>query len=356
MSEWVTIQLKELLTLKRGYDLPHSETKSGPYPVVASTNVRGYHNEYKVDGPVITVGRSGSIGHVQYIESKAWPLNTTLYMTDAKGNNKRFIYYFLKTIGLEQFNSGAGVPTLNRNHINLLKVKIPTNTIQTKIADVLSTYDKLIENNNRRIRILEQTAEELYKEWFVRMRFPGYENTKFDKGIPEGWEVKKLKDFAILSYGKQLPTTELTDKGYEVFGGNGVIGYYSEYMYKEQKILISCRGAASGEIVVSNPYSYITNNSLILDIQENLFEYMKQNLFYRNLKPYATGSAQPQITIRNIENLKFLIPLSNTLENFNDTNRKISNKILYLKKKNKNLVKQRDLLLPRLMNGTIIVK
>lgn len=356
MSEWREVRLGEIAPFKYGKSKVASERLEGSFDVFSSSGKCGFSNDILADAGII-IGRKGSIGTVYYSELPFFCIDTAFYIDEIDEHcDIKFLYYYLKTIKLEEYNNDAAVPGLNRNLAHGLKVIIPKLKVQKKIVSILSTYDKLIENNNRRIQILEQTAEELYKEWFVRMRFPGYEKTKFHKGIPEGWEVKKLKDFAILSYGKQLPTTELTDKGYEVFGGNGVIGYYSEYMYKEQKILISCRGAASGEIVVSNPYSYITNNSLILDIQENLFEYMKQNLFYRNLKPYATGSAQPQITIRNIENLKFLIPLSNTLENFNDTNRKISNKILYLKKKNKNLVKQRDLLLPRLMNGTITVK
>lgn len=272
-----------------------------------------------------------------------------------------YVNYLAQTdiIVLPAINSMSGASGRQRadsNYIKKLKISVPDFNTQKKIANVLSTYDKLIENNNRRIEVLEQTAEEIYKEWFVRMRFLGYENTKFDKGIPEGWQVLKLQDFSEINYGKQLPTNKLIDKGYEVFGGNGIIGYYHEYMYEEQKILISCRGAASGEIVVSNPNSFITNNSLILNLSDELFEYMKQNLFNSNLKPYATGSAQPQITINNIKGIKFLIPNHEILSKYNNLMKEVNSKTLYLSKQNKNLKKQRDLLLPRLMNGTIQVR
>ncbi|WP_277674216.1 restriction endonuclease subunit S [Piscibacillus halophilus] len=378
MSEWVTIQLKELLTLKRGYDLPHSETKSGPYPVVASTNVRGYHNEHKVDGPVITVGRSGSIGHVQYIESKAWPLNTTLYMTDAKGNNKRFIYYFLKTIGLEQFNSGAGVPTLNRNHINLLKVKIPKKTIQTKIADVLSTYDRLIENNNRRIQILEQTTEELYKEWFVRMRFHGYEKTKFDRGIPEGWEVQKLSDLIRVTDGTHDTPKEVTDGVPLVTGRNivnGQIDFNTTYNISKEDhkkinvrssiekhdILYSNIGTIGQMTIVNSDNKYSVKNLIILktsqyDCYEYIYLHFKNEACQRHFDSIASGASQKFISLTEMRNYKILIPKKETLEQFRIYVSNLFNQIVLLSNQNQNLIKQRDLLLPRLMNGTITVK
>lgn len=384
MSEWVTIQLKELLTLKRGYDLPHSETKSGPYPVVASTNVRGYHNEYKVDGPVITVGRSGSIGHVQYIESKAWPLNTTLYMTDAKGNNKRFIYYFLKTIGLEQFNSGAGVPTLNRNHINLLKVKIPSNTIQTKIADVLSTYDKLIENNNRRIQILEQTAEELYKEWFVRMRFPGYEKTKFDKGIPEGWEVRRIGDFIDLKSGYAfksswwkktgIPVVKIKDIQNNTLDFSALSYVSTENAEKSKQfylspgdLLIALTGATIGKIALVPYFAYdkLTVNQRvgkfflgdkpIENVAFFYFLFLQTHIQEQIISIGNSNAAQPNISPLDIKNIKILYN-ETVIYKFNSSVKKYINLILKLKETNQNLIKQRDLLLPRLMNGTITVK
>ncbi|MGV3003822.1 restriction endonuclease subunit S [Aerococcus urinaeequi] len=357
MSEWVTIQLKELLTLKRGYDLPHSETKSGPYPVVASTNVRGYHNEYKVDGPVITVGRSGSIGHVQYIESKAWPLNTTLYMTDAKGNNKRFIYYFLKTIGLEQFNSGAGVPTLNRNHINLLKVKIPTNTIQTKIADVLSTYDKLIENNYRRIQILEQAAEELYKEWFVRMRFPGYEKTKFDKGIPEGWEVKKVKGLVKrYRYGSLYKENDVMQEGNVIVidqSEKDFLGFHNnepDHFAGIDNPIILFGDHSCKMLIMTSPFS-LSENVIPFNAENNLNTLF---LFYAIRDLVHTTEYKRHWS--DLTNKRILVPDYSLQQKFESKVKSVIILINEYKKSNLNLIKQRELLLPRLMNGTIIVK
>src|SRR5699024_726132 len=132
--------------------------------------------------------------------------------------NNHFLYYYL-LVNMDQikgFASGANNPEITRKTLKNIRIQIPNIESQTKIADVLSTYDKLIENNNRRIQILEQTAEELYKEWFVRMRFPGYEKTKFDKGIPEGWEVRRVKDLGEVITGKTPPTNDEENYGGEV--------------------------------------------------------------------------------------------------------------------------------------------
>ncbi|MGN6478525.1 MAG: restriction endonuclease subunit S, partial [Flavipsychrobacter sp.] len=192
MKGWSEKYFNDFIKLNRGFDLPNDKIKNGVYPIVASTNIKGFHETFKVNGPGVVTGRSGSLGTVQYVEGKYWPLNTSLYVKDFKGNNPKYVYYFLQTMHLENFDSGAGVPTLNQNHLHKVKLFVPDIPIQKKIASILNAYDDLIEVNNERIKILEETARELYKEWFVRMRFPGYKKAKFNKGIPEGWEVQAL--------------------------------------------------------------------------------------------------------------------------------------------------------------------
>lgn len=243
----------------------------------------------------------------------------------------------------------------------LVKIKVPYPLLQEqkKIADILSTYDELIENNNKRIKILEQMAENLYKEWFVRFRFPGHETTEFENGLPKGWKTKRFIEEFNITYGKGLPTEELLPKGYPVFGSNGLIGYYSKYMYEKPQVLISCRGASSGVVNISLPYSFITSNSLICEIDdrtETNFEYLSFALGDYKLVQYQTGSAQPQITIDNIKKLKIIIPSNEVLNDFKRFIGVINEKVLLLKNQNQNLIKQRDMLLPRLMSGKLEVK
>lgn len=354
-----TIRFDDFIRLNRGFDLPDYKIEKGEYPVITSTNIKAFHKEYKVEGPMVVTGRSGSLGKVQYIEGRCWPLNTSLYVKDYKGNFPRYVYYFLQMMHLEQYNAGVGVPTLNQNHLHSLKIKIHEKKLQQKIASILSAYDRLIENNTRRIRLLEQMAENLYKEWFVRFRFPEHENVEMVNGLPKRWKVKRYEEELNIRYGKGLSTEQLKEEGYPVFGSNGQIGFYDSYMYEDPQILISCRGASSGIVNISLPKSFITSNSLICERTEkteSLYEYLKYYFLNNNLVQYQTGSAQPQITINNIVKLKLLVPELKVQRSFSEKIRVIDMEIYNLQSQIQLLTRQRDLLLPRLMSGKLEVK
>ena len=169
---WAEIPFKKFVTLQRGFDLPKSRMVDGVVPVLGSNCVIGYHNEMKVKAPGVVTGRSGTLGLVQYSELPFWPHNTALWVKEFKGNSPKFVFYKLKTLHLERFNGGASVPTLNRNVLDTLPIRIPKPAEQIRIASILSAYDNLIENNRRRIQLLEQAARLLYKEWFRPPPFP----------------------------------------------------------------------------------------------------------------------------------------------------------------------------------------
>ncbi|WGO97059.1 restriction endonuclease subunit S [Saccharophagus degradans] len=184
----------EILTFQRGFDITKKEQTPGVVPIVSSSGISSFHSQFKVKAPGVVIGRKGTLGTVHYIKQDFWPHDTTLWVKDFKGNDPRFISYFLKTLHLENFDTGSSNPTLNRNHLHKIKIIFPGLKIQQKIAAILSAYDDLIENNKRRIALLEKMAEEIYREWFVRFRFPGWENAEFEKGIPVGWEVVRFRD------------------------------------------------------------------------------------------------------------------------------------------------------------------
>ena len=161
------LPLSDVITLQRGFDLPTSSRKKGQYPVVASTGITTVHSEAKVKGPGVVIGRSGSIGGGQYVKDDFWPLNTTLWVKDFKGNNERFIYYLLKSIDFSSFNAGAAVPTLNRNHLSALKVRIPSRDEQNMIADILGSIDEKIALNRKMNETLEQMSQALFKKYFI---------------------------------------------------------------------------------------------------------------------------------------------------------------------------------------------
>lgn len=225
-----------------------------------------------------------------------------------------------------------------------------------KIGKILLTYDSLIENNTKRIRLLEKMAENLYKEWFVRFRFSGHEKVEMENGLPKGWKVKRYEEELNVKYGKGLPTNRLTEDGFPVFGSNGQIGFYTSYMYDTPQILISCRGASSGVVNISLPKSFVTNNSLVCELTdktESVFEYLKYYFLNTNLVQYQTGSAQPQITINNVVKLKMLVPSHEVQCAFSKKIRVIDKEVANLQNQNSLLARQRDLLLPRLMSGKL---
>ena len=202
---WETIPLGEFLTLKRGYDLPADERLEGDVPIVSSSGITGRHNIAKVKGPGVVTGRYGTLGAVFYIAEDFWPHNTALYVQDFKGSNPRFAFYFLQTVLRSTSSDKAAVPGVNRNDLHAQRVSVTRDPErQQRIAAILSAYDDLIENNRRRIRLLEEAARLLYREWFVHLRFPGHEHVAVVGGVPEGWERVTLGRVAPLKYGKAL--------------------------------------------------------------------------------------------------------------------------------------------------------
>lgn len=151
---WRDQKFGQFCQLQRGYDLTDADVEPGPYPVIASTSIKTYHSQYKVEPPVITTGRSGSLGVVQFVNTKAWPHNTALYVKQFFGNSTFLVYYTLKNMRLENFNAGAGVPTLNRNHLNGIPIIVPSKEIQDQFDDVVSKLHaqaELLRNANQKL-------------------------------------------------------------------------------------------------------------------------------------------------------------------------------------------------------------
>ena len=144
-----TMRLGDVLELRRGFDLPKSKREKGCVPVYSSSGISGYHSVSAVDGPCLVTGRYGTIGQVFYSEKPCWPLNTSLYATEFKGNNSRFLYYFLKTLPWESYATASAVPGINRNHVNAIPVCLPDLECQVGIASLLGALDDKIALNNQ---------------------------------------------------------------------------------------------------------------------------------------------------------------------------------------------------------------
>ncbi|MDY0270278.1 restriction endonuclease subunit S [Trichloromonas sp.] len=239
---WQALLLGEVIRLKRGHDLPAGQRKEGSVPIVSSSGITGYHNVAKAPGPGVVTGRYGTLGEVHYIEGDYWPLNTALYVEDFRGNYPRYIAYLLSTLELGTKNAAGAVPGVNRNTLHQMPVSIPCLTIQKTIASVLSAYDDLIAANQRRIQLLEESARLLYREWFVKLRFPGHETVPVVDGVPEGWEKKPLGEFVTLNYGKGLKEADRVVGGVPVYGSSGIVGHHNKPLITGPAIIVGRKG------------------------------------------------------------------------------------------------------------------
>ena len=368
-KKWPECVLGDLITLKRGYDLPRRERVLGSYPIVSSSGVSGFHNEAKVKAPGVVTGRNGTIGEVFYIKQDFWPLNTSLYVQDFKGNDKRFISYFLKTLHLESQNVGGAVPGVNRNHLHKLKLRCPPLPIQKKIAAILSAYDDLIENNNRRIALLEQMAEEIYREWFVRMRFPGYEQATFHQGVPEGWEVVKLGDVINIVMGQSPKSEFYNNRGDGLPFSQGVGTYGVRYPKHEVYCSVVGRIAQKGDILFSvrAPVGRLNIADCKMIIGRGLAAmnhkkgynsylfYMLRNHF-TNEDMIGNGAIFNSVSKKELISTKILYPKDHLIRRCNNIVQKIDLKIANLYSSLKILKQTRDRLLSRLISGKLSVE
>ena len=230
--------------------------------------------------------------------------------------NTRFIKYCFDRLqrDCKQISQGTAQDNLSWKKLSTIKFCIPEYKEQCRIADILSAYDDLIENNQKQIKLLEEAAQRLYKEWFVNLRFPGHENTKIVDGVPEGWRISSIYDVFDIKYGKNLPTSKITKVGqYPVYGASGVIGYYNEKNCDDYVTLVTSRGNGSGDVFrTHHKQSYVTNNSFIARRNDkNIFiknEFTFQLFSNTDFKKLCTGSAQPQLTNTSIQKIKIFLP------------------------------------------------
>ncbi len=167
-SEWRTLPLGEFVSLQRGHDLPDQDRRPGTVPILGSFGVTGFHDTAKVKGPGVTIGRSGaSFGVAAYTDSDYWPLNTALYVTDFRGNDPQFVFYVLKVFDFSGYNSGSGQPSLNRNNIYPVPIRIPSPDVQRDIANLVADFDYRIALLRETNATLEAIAQALFKSWFI---------------------------------------------------------------------------------------------------------------------------------------------------------------------------------------------
>ncbi|MDW7776737.1 MAG: restriction endonuclease subunit S [Methanosarcinales archaeon] len=363
MFEWKECKLEDVAVFQRGHDLPKTEMSKGNIPVAGSNGIIGYHDKLTTKGPGITIGRSGSIGSPKFYKNDFWAHNTVLYVKDFKGNDEKFVFYFLYTFDFMAFNAGSAVPTLNRNHIHEISVKVPPLPEQRAIASILSSLDDKIDLLHRQNQTLEAMAETLFRQWFV-------------EEADEGWEVKPLGNLVTVKRGgSPRPIQEyLSETGYRWLKISDATKENSPYIF-EIKEHIKKVGLSkttllkSGSLVLSNsatpgipkilqvdtcihdgwlhfPKSYFSNEFLYL-----LFKIIRPELLIQ-----GNGSIFTNLKTDILKEYKISIPDINELNNFQNSIALIFEKLLKNSNQIRTLEKLRDTLLPKLMSGEVRVQ
>jgi len=286
--------------------------------------------------------------------------------------NSQFLYYWIdSSFGRDTLRNrtiGSAQPALTIDSIKKLSVPIPPIEIQEKIAFTLKKYDEILENNNKRIKLLEQMAENLYKEWFVRFRFPGYEDVEFENGLPKDWKIERLSDIADIIMG-QSPKSENYNTNCEGLPFHQGVGSYGDFyliddiystkgnrIAEANSIIFSVRAPVGrinitlNKIILGRGVASINSvkgyNAYLLWMLKNQFQ--QEDII-------GNGSIFASVTKKDLFGFKILMPNENLIQKFDSIASGIESVMRKISLINSNLEKQRDMLLPRLMSGKLEV-
>lgn len=233
-EEWEIKKLMEIAPLQRGFDLSISNIRKGKYPVVFSNGICAYHNKYKVKGPGVITGRSGTIGKIHYVQNNYWPHNTTLWVTNFFGNDSKFVYYLFHMIKWNLFNSGSGVPTLNRNDVLNEKYIIPPLPEQKNIVESLSNIDELIFSLEKLVKKKKAIKQGAMQELLTgKKRLPGFTGN---------WKMKKLGEISNIKTGDKNNEQKSSNGKYSFFVRSQKVERIDTYSFDGEAILIPGEG------------------------------------------------------------------------------------------------------------------
>ena len=376
--EFQRYKLSQLITIKNGKDYKHLE--EGDVPVFGSGGYMCSVSSYLYDKVSILLPRKGTLSNIQYFNNgKFWTVDTCFYsIINESLCNPYYLYRHLRSLDLSGYDTGASIPSMTQKTYNGIKVMLPSLPAQHRIASILSDYDNLIENNNKRIRLLEQMAENLYKEWFVRFRFPGHENAEFENGLPKGWVVKRMSDFCDVTDGTH-DTPKPVDDGVPLITGkcisNGFIDYNEAYSIslEDHEKIKKRSGLSTGDILFSNigtvgnccivdyDREFSVKNVIIFkpnDIIKTAYLYfwMMSDSMQNVFSTQTNGASQQFVGLTFMRRYKILVPEQRILFAFGEKINPLVEQKKKLHRINQNLSRQRDLLLPRLMSGKLEVK
>ncbi|WP_410221258.1 restriction endonuclease subunit S [Pedobacter sp.] len=353
-DEWEMKKLGEVAPLQRGFDLPVDRIEIGKFPVVFSNGILKFHSEYKVKGPGVVTGRSGTIGKVTYVEEDYWPHNTSLWVSDFNGNYPKFIFHYYSQFQLEKLGTGSGVPTLNRNDVHIKKGYFPEVNEQKKISDFLSIIEERISTQSKIIEELKLLKSALSKKIFSRQakfsdengnNFPEWVTTELSEvmSIPEKTKAKDIDNKKLLTVKLHLKgalKNEVTDT-LSLGSTHYFVRKKGQFIYGKQNLF---NGAFA---IISDEFDGFLSSSDVpsLDINHSkinasyLLYYLGRESFYKSLENLATGSGSKRIHEVTLLKIKIDLPIvveQDKIANFlSRIDEKINTELKYLASLNK---------------------
>lgn len=374
--EWQERKLGDIVTLKRGYDLPVQDRTPGEFPIVSSSGVTGLHAVPKVKGPGVVTGRYGTLGEVFYIREDFWPLNTSLYVQDFKGNDPRFVAYFLGHLDLASRNAAGAVPGVNRNHLHAMAVRVPYVSEQRRIAETLAAYDDLIENNLRRIRILEEMARISYREWFVALNPVGLVHSVDSQERPHKWNKVPLRECVqvnpkivvpregekpFLSMGALSNDSMLTGDVEQRTGNSGSKFQNGDTLFARITPCLENGKTAfvqflpDSDSVACGSTEFIVLRSKTLTPEFVYLLARSDEVRGPAIKSMTGASGRQRVQEQCFDTMTVVQPPADILARFTKIVRPMFQLVQQLHLQNRSLRRTRDLLLPRLMSGQLLL-
>lgn len=360
-SKWVNATIKDIAEIKKGSYITKKDAKQGPYPVILGGREPAYYiNQYNHEGKAIVISRSGaSAGYVSF-----W--NENIFVTDGfviepKENiSYEYLYYLLKSKQeeLHYLQRGAAIPHVTPTLLYELKIQLPPFQIRERIGTILEVYDKLIENSLKQIKLLEETAQRLYKEWFVDLHFPGYEDAAIIDGMPEGWNKCLIGDVI----GKVTRTKQIKTADYLIEGSIPVIDQSHDFIAgytndAEAIVNMDCPVIVFGDHTrilkyIQFPFAKGADGTqLIVSINKK----MPQSLLYYSLIAVDLSNYHYARHFKYLKAESILVPTKEIADKFERIVSSILLQIQKLRDMSNKSSQARNRLLPKLMSGELEV-
>lgn len=368
-------KLGDIVTLLNGraYLMPELQD-SGKYRILRVGNLSGgndswYYSDMELDenkycenGDLLYAWACNFGPHIWREEKVIYHYHIWKLVENKEKVDRTYLYYYLlhQTPFYLGGVNGATMVHITKKNMEKKTVYIPSSlNVQHRIASILSTYDSLIENNTKRIRLLEKMAENLYKEWFVRFRFPGHENVEMENGLPKGWKRGSLSDVCEFKRGKNITSSEMQEGNVPVISaGLEPSGYHSCSNVRGVNVTMSSSGANAGYIAIHYSDIWAADCSYIEESTTGNIYYVYEllNNIRTVINNFQRGAAQPHVYPKDVNRIKLILPSKELMLIANGRLEIMHKEIYNLQKQNSLFARQRDLLLPRLMSGKLEVK